>query len=84
MEEILHAVAEVEKNTRIVVGKKAISGGNLEINVAMGTFLKTNNYIAGNDKEVVLIESSANIDLVKKIVGERKVLAILLTHDCRL
>ena len=45
-----------------------------------GTLLGTNNYIVGNDKEVVLIEASASYLDVKAVVGEREVKAIILTH----
>ena len=40
----------------------------------------TNNYIVGNDKEVILIETSASYLDVKAVLGERKVKAIFLTH----
>lgn len=45
-----------------------------------GTLLGTNNYIVGNEKEVVLIEASANYLDIKAVVGDRKVKAIFLTH----
>ena len=45
-----------------------------------GTLLGTNNYIVGNDKEVILIETSASYLDVKAVLGKRKVKAIFLTH----
>ena len=52
----------------------------MKIQSVGGTLLGTNNYIVGNEKEVVLIEASANILDIKAVVGERKVKAIFLTH----
>ena len=52
----------------------------MKIDIIKGTLIKTNNYIIGDEKEVVLIEASANFDEVKNKVADRKVLAVLLTH----
>ena len=52
----------------------------MKIQSVGGTLLGTNNYIVGNEKEVVLIEASANYLDIKAVVGDRKVKAIFLTH----
>jgi glyoxylase-like metal-dependent hydrolase (beta-lactamase superfamily II) len=51
----------------------------MKIDVVIGTMIETNNYVVG-EKEVVLIEASADIKDIKKVVKGRKVKAILLTH----
>jgi glyoxylase-like metal-dependent hydrolase (beta-lactamase superfamily II) len=52
----------------------------MKIDNVKGTLIRTNNYIIGDEKEVILIETSANIEDIKDKVANRKVLAILLTH----
>lgn len=39
-----------------------------------------NTYVLTNDTEAVIIDAGAELDEVKQVVGERKVLAILMTH----
>lgn len=52
----------------------------VKIDTLHGTILHTNNYIISKDDKIVLIESSANVEKVKELVGDKKVEAILLTH----
>ena len=52
----------------------------MNIQILSGTLLQTNNYIVGNDNEVVLIEASASYEKIKSAVGSKIVKAIFLTH----
>lgn len=45
-----------------------------------GSVLQTNNIIVGNETHVVLIESSVKLEKLKQAIGNRTVVAILLTH----
>lgn len=52
----------------------------MKIQIVPGTLLHTNNYVIGDDENVIVIEASANIRDIKAIVAGRKVHAIFLTH----
>ena len=52
----------------------------MKIQTTLGTLIHTNNYIVGDDKDVVIIEASANVRDIKTLVAGRKVHAIFITH----
>lgn len=52
----------------------------IKVEIVNGTILQTNNYIISQQNEVILIETSANIDKIKEIINGKTVKAILLTH----
>lgn len=52
----------------------------MKIQTVGGSLLNTNNYIVGDDNNVILIEASAMPRDIKAIVNGRKVAAIFLTH----
>ena len=47
---------------------------------AYGAVLDQNTYVLEKGNEVVLIDAGAELEDVKKVVGNKKVLAVLLTH----
>ncbi len=52
----------------------------MKISKVFGTLLNTNNYIVGDDKNVILFDVSADTEEIIKKVNGRKVVAIFLTH----
>jgi glyoxylase-like metal-dependent hydrolase (beta-lactamase superfamily II) len=52
----------------------------MKINKIAGTY-NSNTYVAGDGKDVVIIDSGAAAADVAKIVGSRKVLGIFITHE---
>jgi len=52
----------------------------MKVERIVGEYLDSNVFVVGNDHDVVLIDASAKIENVKRVVANRKVLAILLTH----
>lgn len=52
----------------------------INIEIVKGTMLQTNNYIVGDSDTCVLIDASASLNEIKKTIGKRKLLAVLLTH----
>lgn len=46
----------------------------------VGDINKSNVFVVGNDESCFIVDAGANLDAVKKVVGQRKVCAILLTH----
>lgn len=45
-----------------------------------GDYLDSNVYIIEKDNQVLIIDSGAEIDKIKEVVGNRKVIGVLLTH----
>lgn len=52
----------------------------MKINKVLGTLLNTNNYIVGDENNVILFDASANLNNLKNEICGRKVVAIFLTH----
>ncbi len=52
----------------------------MKIYTIKGTLLNTNNYLIEHANYFIIVEASANLDAIKKITKNKKVLAIFLTH----
>ena len=52
----------------------------MKISKVFGTLLNTNNYIVGDENNVILFDASAKLDDILSEVNGRKVHAIFLTH----
>lgn len=57
---------------------------NMEVNIIKSKFLRglfdQNTYVLTDKNQAVIIDAGAELEDVKKVVGKRRVLAILMTH----
>lgn len=53
---------------------------NMKITQLVSNFLNSNTFIVEKDDEVLIIDCGCEVETVKQIVGDKKVLGLLLTH----
>ena len=52
----------------------------MTIEKILSNYLESNMYVLGKDDQVLFIDAGCEVDRVERVVGERKVQGILLTH----
>ena len=52
----------------------------MKIEKIVATILQANNYVVGDDKECIIIDASAKLEDIKRVVNGRKVFGVFLTH----
>ena len=55
-------------------------GAKLKIECIIGQFLDAHVYVLKKDKQCLIIDSGASLEDIKRVIGDCKVMGILLTH----
>lgn len=57
-----------------------IQGGKVKLDIAVCGNLQNNVYVLGDDKECLIIDPSSELEKIERLVNNRKIVGVLITH----